>query len=161
MESNKRIMILVALGLIGLLIGVALGLVSQRTVEQPIPVASSPSISNEKKGNEQAMSGPVVGTASNFEAEVLKSDIPVVVDFWASWCGPCRMVSPILDELAAEYAGKIKVVKVNVDQEPALANEYRIQSIPTMIFFKNGEQINKKIGADTKQNLKAKFDSLL
>jgi thioredoxin 1 len=89
-------------------------------------------------------------TADNFDDEVLKSDKPVVVDFWAAWCGPCRMVSPIIDELAADYAGKIKVGKVNVDEQRSIAERYRIMSIPTIYLFKNGQPVDKIIGARPK-----------
>ena len=75
-------------------------------------------------------------TAENFEAEVLKSDIPVLVDFWATWCGPCQMIGPVISEIAEEYAGKIKVGKVNVDEQMALAMQYQVASIPTLILFK-------------------------
>lgn len=86
-------------------------------------------------------------TKSNFEQEVMLSDIPVVVDFWASWCGPCRMVSPIIDSLAEEYAGKIKVCKVNVDTESALASEFAVVSIPTVLIIKNGKVLERSVGA--------------
>ncbi|AEE96136.1 thioredoxin [Mahella australiensis] len=89
-------------------------------------------------------------TADNFDDEVLKSDKPVLVDFWAAWCGPCRMVSPIIDELAADYAGKIKVGKVNVDEQRSIAERYRIMSIPTIYLFKDGQPVDKIIGARPK-----------
>ncbi|AEJ60457.1 thioredoxin [Spirochaeta thermophila DSM 6578] len=89
--------------------------------------------------------------AADFEKEVLKADIPVLVDFWAEWCMPCRMVSPILDELAEEYAGKLKVVKVNVDEEPDLASRFGIVSIPTILLFKNGQVAAQQIGAAPRQ----------
>jgi len=86
-----------------------------------------------------------------FQQEVLNSDIPVLVDFWAAWCGPCRMVSPIIDQLANEYEGKIKVVKVNVDENPKLAAEYDIMSIPSIFLFKNGKKVDGIIGVRSKQ----------
>lgn len=89
-------------------------------------------------------------TANNFDDEVLKSDKPVLVDFWAAWCGPCRMVSPIIEELAADYAGKIKVGKVNVDEQRSIAERYRIMSIPTVYLFKDGQPVDKIIGARPK-----------
>lgn len=89
-------------------------------------------------------------TAENFDREVIKSDMPVLVDFWAEWCGPCRMVAPIMDELASEYEGRAKVGKINVDEQRELAEKYRIMSIPTVMLFKNGEIIEKIVGARTK-----------
>ena len=96
-------------------------------------------------------------TDKNFEAEVLKSATPVLVDFWAEWCGPCRALSPILDELAKDLGGKLKVVKVNVDEAQELAAQFNILSIPTMIVFKNGEPVNQLAGAMSKDQLLAKI----
>ena len=96
-------------------------------------------------------------TLSNFEEEVIKSDVPVVVDFWATWCGPCRMVAPEVEALAEEYDGKVKVGKVNVDEEEELAVKYRVSSIPTLILFKNGEAVKKSIGYKTKDALISEF----
>ena len=92
-------------------------------------------------------------TKNNFEAEVIKADIPVLVDFWASWCGPCKMLSPIISEIADEYDGKIKVCKVNVDDEAELSQRYNIVSIPTVIAFKRGEPVNKSVGYCPKEDL--------
>ena len=95
---------------------------------------------------------------SNFEAEVLKSDLPVFVDFYADWCGPCKMMSPVIDKLAQEYDGKIKVGKVNVDENGDLAVRYGIMSIPNMVFFKNGEVADRVVGAIPKPAMKEKFE---
>lgn len=95
----------------------------------------------------------VVITKANFEEEVLKSELPVLVDFWAPWCGPCRMLAPELEAFAEEVEGKIKVGKVNVDEEGELAREFGIMSIPTLLVFKNGEQVNKSMGFCQKDKL--------
>ncbi|MBQ8625124.1 MAG: thioredoxin [Agathobacter sp.] len=88
----------------------------------------------------------VILTKENFESEVLNSDIPVLVDFWASWCGPCMMLSPVIAEIAEEFDGKIKVGKVNVDEQNELAMQYRVASIPTLLLFKNGQLANTSVG---------------
>jgi thioredoxin len=92
---------------------------------------------------------------NEFEAEVLKAEGQVLVDFWAPWCGPCRAQGPILEELASETAGELKIVKVNVDEEPALASAYGVASIPTLLFFKNGRPVNKAVGLHSADDLKA------
>ncbi len=92
-------------------------------------------------------------TTTNFEQEVLQSQIPVLLDFWADWCGPCRMAAPIIDEIAAETEGKVKVGKVNVDTDIELAQRYRIASIPTFLVFKNGELAEKAVGLQSKEDL--------
>lgn len=91
----------------------------------------------------------------SFEADVLGSDLPVLVDFWAEWCGPCKMIAPVLEEIAEEYAGKLKVAKLNIDQNEATAPKFGIRSIPTLILFKNGQAEATKIGAMSKSELAA------
>lgn len=98
---------------------------------------------------------------ANFEEVVLKSDKPVLVDFWAEWCGPCRMVGPIVDELAKEYEGKVEMAKVNVDDNPEVTAQYGIRNIPTILFFKNGEIVDKTVGALPKGKLAEKLEALL
>lgn len=97
-------------------------------------------------------------TESNFEQDVLKSDKPVLVDFWASWCGPCRMLAPILSEIAAERSGSIKVGKVNVDEQPGLAAKYRVASIPMLVLFVGGKAVRTTVGYQTKPQLEAFID---
>ncbi|MBR5735450.1 MAG: thioredoxin [Bacteroidales bacterium] len=97
---------------------------------------------------------------SNFEA-VLSEGLPVMVDFWAPWCGPCRRVAPIVEELAAEYEGKIKICKCNVDENDGIPMKYSIRNIPTLLFFKNGELVDRLVGAVPKQDIEDKLKSLL
>ncbi|SHE49855.1 thioredoxin [Caldanaerobius fijiensis DSM 17918] len=100
-------------------------------------------------------------TSDNFEQEVLKSDKPVLVDFWAEWCGPCRMVSPIIEELSEDYSDKLKVGKVNVDEQEDLAQRFRIMSIPTIILFKDGQVFDKIIGARPKKDFQTFIERAL
>ncbi len=99
-------------------------------------------------------------TDSNFQEEVLKSDSPVVVDFWAPWCGPCRIVSPLIEELATEYAGKVKIGKMNVDENHT-ATHYGIMSIPSVLIFKNGQPVKTMVGAQGKEAYKKSIDQAL
>jgi len=100
-------------------------------------------------------------TDSNFKKEVLESNLPVLVDFWAGWCGPCKMITPIVEELAKEYQHKIKVGKLDVDSNPKAATTYAVMSIPTLIFFKNGRVMNQVVGVLSKADLKRKIEENL
>jgi len=100
-------------------------------------------------------------TTGNFESEVKKTDSPILVDFWAEWCGPCRMVAPILEQIATDYQGKARVGKVNVDEHSSLAARYGVQSIPTLLLFKQGKVVEQYIGATTKDNLSKLIDKHL
>ncbi|RLC93199.1 MAG: thioredoxin [Chloroflexi bacterium] len=96
-----------------------------------------------------------------FEQEVLKSDLPVVVDFWAPWCGPCRMVSPIVEKLSEEYKGKVKFCKLNVDENPEMARQYKVMSIPILLFFKQGQLVDQSLGAVPESVLRPKVEDIL
>ncbi len=107
------------------------------------------------------MTAPRPVTDSDFEQEVLEADIPVLVDFWAEWCAPCKMVAPVLDDLAEEYDGKIKFTKVDVDTSPETAMKYGIRSIPTLLVFKGGSPVDQVVGAVPKAAIKKRLDSAL
>ncbi|NLP34829.1 MAG: thioredoxin [Clostridiales bacterium] len=100
-------------------------------------------------------------TDANFQSEALESDIPVLVDFYADWCGPCKMIAPVVEELASEYEGKIKIGKLNVDDNPKTAEKYRVMSIPTMIILKNGEPVETVVGVVPKKSLQDKLEANL
>ena len=107
------------------------------------------------------MNEHITVTGANFETEVLQSPVPVLLDFWASWCGPCRMVGPFVEQLAKEYSGRLKVGKVNVDEEADLAGRHGIVSIPTLVVYKDGQIANQVVGALPKQNIETLFKDLL
>lgn len=106
------------------------------------------------------MAKPMEVTDSTFEQEVIQSDVPVVVDFWAVWCGPCKMIAPIMEELASEYEGQVKFTKVDVDNNPNVAVQYGIRSIPTILFFKDGKVTDQVIGAYAKSHFSEKVKNL-
>jgi len=107
------------------------------------------------------MSAEVEVTTENFETEVLQSDLPVLADFWAEWCVPCKMIEPVLKEIAGEQDGKLKVARVNVDEQSELASQFGIVSIPTLLLFKGGEVVNKQVGAGSKDIIEAVFKSFI
>ena len=108
------------------------------------------------------MNGSVVHvTESNFEEEVVNSDVPVLVDFWAEWCGPCKMIAPILDEIAKEYGEKLKICKIDVDSNPEIAPKFGIRGIPTLIMFKDGNAESTKVGAVSKSQLVEFVDEIM
>ena len=107
------------------------------------------------------MAEPIELTEDNFASEVLEADMPVMIDFWAPWCGPCRMVAPIIEDLADKYEGRIKVAKVNLDESPALASEYGVRSIPAIFVFNNGEVAERAVGVQPEDTLSTMIDRVL
>ena len=107
------------------------------------------------------MGHPTEVNDNDFEKQVLQNNVPVMVDFWAPWCGPCRLVAPIVEELVDEYAGKVEFVKLNVDDSPGVASKYSVRSIPTLMVFKGGKPVRQVIGAVPKRELKKQLDSVL
>jgi len=134
----------------------------QSIAQQLVQLNHSSATTADKNGNQKEHPmQPVHVTDQTFEAEVLKSDLPVLVDFWAEWCGPCRTIAPILDKLAKEYSGKVKIAKVDVDANPALAQAFRIMSIPTLMFVKEGKIVGQQAGALPEPVLRDALDQLV
>ncbi|NLN76156.1 MAG: thioredoxin [Armatimonadetes bacterium] len=107
------------------------------------------------------MSQAMAINQDNFEAEVINSEIPVLVDFWAGWCMPCKMLAPVVDELASDFAGKVKVVKVDIDENPGLASAYNVRGIPTLLAFNKGQEVDRIVGAQPKAAIAEKLNGLL
>ena len=107
------------------------------------------------------MAEPIELTEDNFASEVLEADMPVMIDFWAPWCGPCRMVAPVIESLADKYEGKIRVAKVNLDEHPALASQYGVRSIPAIFIFNNGEVAERAVGVQPEDTLSAMIQRVL
>ncbi len=107
------------------------------------------------------MSSATAVTTTDFEQEVLQSEVPVMIDFWAVWCGPCRLIAPHVDAVSADYQGKVKVLKLNVDEEPEIAQKYGIMSIPTLLFFKGGKVVGQIVGAVPKSTIVQKLETIL
>ena len=119
-------------------------------------------VQNPYRGQGNPMSDSVINvTDISFEEEVLNSEMPVIVDYWAEWCGPCKMIAPILDEVANEYKGKLTVAKINIDENQATPQKYAVRGIPTLMIFKNGEVAGTKVGAVSKSQLSAFIDSVV
>jgi thioredoxin 1 len=123
---------------------------------------TQPDIEDSSAAAEQTAVGePVVVTDANFEEIVLRSSMPVLVDFWAAWCPPCKMLAPIIDDLAAEYQGRVLIAKLDHDENPNMPAQYEIKGLPTMVFFKNGQPVDRLVGLKSKEQIAAVLDSLL
>jgi thioredoxin 1 len=129
-----------------------------RPADEPAPVRAAPRKTN---GHAHAASQPFAVSDATFQRDVLESDVPVLVDLWAPWCGPCHMIAPVVDKIAHDYAGRLKVAKLNVDDNPHTAGAYHVQGIPTLLIFKNGRVADRIVGAAPEPLLRGKVDAAL
>jgi thioredoxin 1 len=159
-RNNKRLQVNIPAGVV---IGNTVRLTNALQVTDGKPGDILISIKIKHEGPEPqptAPAGVVEITDNSFPEEVLKSSLPVVVDFWAEWCGPCRMMSPIMEKVASQYQGKFKFCKINVDENPGMAQQYQAMSIPMLLFFKNGQVVDRSVGAIPEAQLQAKLEAL-
>jgi thioredoxin 1 len=160
-RNNKRLQVKIPAGVIsGNTIKLANAL--QTTDSRPGDILILIKIKARSPCAESSIPAGVIEINDNtFNKEVLKSNLPVVVDFWADWCGPCRMMAPVMEKMAVQYHGKFKFCKINVDANPGMASQYQAMSIPLLLFFSNGQVIDRSVGATPESQLKAKLDTLL
>jgi thioredoxin 1 len=160
-RNNKRLQVKIPAGVIsGNTIKLANAL--QTTDSRPGDILILIKIKARSPRAESSIPAGVIEINDNtFNKEVLKSSLPVVVDFWADWCGPCRMMAPVMEKMAVQYHGKFKFCKINVDANPGMASQYQAMSIPLLLFFSNGQVIDRSVGATPESQLKAKLDTLL
>jgi thioredoxin 1 len=159
-RKNKRLEVVVPPGSVA---GKQIKLTNalQSTDGQPGDILILIKIKIAEESDEESMGGVLEINDPDFEREVLQAKLPVMVDFWASWCGPCRAMAPAIDQVAEQYRGKFKFCKINVDENPQAASRYRATSIPLLLFFRNGQVIDQSLGAIPISQLKSKIDSLL
>jgi len=160
-RNNKRLQVKIPAGVIsGNTIKLANAL--QTTDSRPGDILILIKIKARSPRAESSIPAGVIEINDNtFNKEVLKSSLPVVVDFWADWCGPCRMMAPVMEKMAVQYHGKFKFCKINVDANPGMSSQYQAMSIPLLLFFSNGQVIDRSVGATPESQLKAKLDTLL
>jgi len=160
-RNNKRLQVKIPAGVIA---GNTVKLTDalQTTDGRPGDILIIIKIKTEEPVHESTIPADVIEINDNsFDNEVLKASLPVVVDFWAAWCGPCRVMSPVMEKAASQYQGKFKFCKINVDQNPGMAHQYQAMSIPMLLFFKNGQVVDRSVGAISEFQLKDKLDTLL